>query len=68
MVEARDQVFSTLFSPVLFSSLTLFMSSGCHKGALLYASAHVVVPPFVYLPLRRLTMYLSVRFLVLRVL
>jgi hypothetical protein len=55
---------------LLVASLIHFFDSlhqlGCYEGALLNASAHLTFPP--YFALRRLTMNLSVRFLVLRVL
>ena len=65
MVELRLQVFSTFFSPALFISSTRFSSSGAQKGPFLILLL-IVLPP--YLLLRRLTMNLSVRFFVLRVL
>ena len=65
MVEARLQVFSTFFSFLAFISSTRFSSSGAQKGPFLMLLL-IVMPP--YFALRRLTMNLSVRFFVLRVL
>ena len=66
IVEERDQVLRTCLLPLLFISSTLFSSSGAAKGPFLMLLLMDTFPP--YFALRRLTMNLSVRFFVLRVL
>ena len=48
--------------------LNPFEQHGLYERTLLYASTHKSESPFAYLPLRRLTMNLSERLCVLRVL
>ena len=65
MVEALDQVLRTFFSPALFRYSKRLYSSGATKGPFLILLL-ISFPP--YLLFLRLTMNLSVRFFVLRVL
>ena len=66
MVEARDQVFRTYFSPVLFISVTRFSSSGATNGPFLILLLMFPFPP--YFAFLCFTMNFSVRALVDRVL
>ena len=64
MVDARDQVLRTFFSPFLLSSSTRLNSSGATNGPFLMLLLFSCPPYFAFL---RLKIYLLVRFFALRV-